>query len=88
MCNLISKSTIHRILREELGVWKVCARWVPRMLFEEHKALHIAAAIEFLSQYADEGESMLDRIITGDETMGVLLYSTDESSVQSLALSG
>ena len=33
----VSKSTIQRILSKKLGYRKVCTRWVPRMLTEDHK---------------------------------------------------
>ena len=33
----ISRSLLHEIVSDELGFWKLCARWVPKMLTEEHK---------------------------------------------------
>lgn len=68
MCNPVSRMTIDRIVKEELHFRKVCARWVPRELTTDHKNNRMAAAIEFLTRYQEEGEAMLDRIITGDET--------------------
>jgi len=47
---------------------KVCARWVPRMLKQEHKEQRIQVCQDLLKQYEAEGNSFLDRIITGDET--------------------
>jgi len=47
---------------------KVCARWVPRMLTQEHKEQRIQVCHDLLKQYDAEGNSFLDRIITGDET--------------------
>ncbi|XP_049952831.1 protein GVQW3-like [Schistocerca serialis cubense] len=38
LCTLVpevSRSTNHRILTETLNYWKMCARWVPRMLTED-----------------------------------------------------
>jgi len=46
---------------------KVCARWVPRMLTQEHKELRMQNCQDLLNQYEAEGDSFLDRIITGDE---------------------
>ena len=34
---LISKDSVYRILTEELGMRKLCARWVPRLLTPEQK---------------------------------------------------
>ena len=47
---------------------KVCARWVLRMLTQEHKEHRMQVCQELLNQYKAEGDSFLDRIITGDET--------------------
>ncbi len=63
----ISHPTICKILHDELGLLKVCARWVPKLLTDEHKQNHMAAAIKFLSMYHAKGESLFDRIVTGDE---------------------
>ena len=47
---------------------KICARWVPRMVTQEHKEQHMQVCQGLLNQYETEGDSFLDRIITGDET--------------------
>jgi len=47
---------------------KVCARWFPRMLTQEHKEHHMQVCQDLLNQYEAEGDNLLDRIITGDET--------------------
>lgn len=60
--------TIQRIVRTDLGFRKVCARWVPHELTEEYKNRRMAAALDFLARYEAEGELMLSRIVTGDET--------------------
>ena len=44
---------------------KVCARWVPRMLTQENR---MQVCQDLLNQYEADGDSFLDRIITGDET--------------------
>jgi hypothetical protein len=46
---------------------KVCARWVPRMLKQEHKEHRTQVCHDILKQYEAEGVSFLDRIITSDE---------------------
>jgi len=33
----ISRTLLYDIVSSHLGYWKVCARWVPKMLTEEHK---------------------------------------------------
>jgi hypothetical protein len=47
---------------------KVCTRWVPPMLTQEHKEHRMQVCQDLLNQYKAEGDSFLDRIITGDET--------------------
>jgi hypothetical protein len=47
---------------------KVYARWVPRMLTQEYKEHRMEVCQSLLDQYEAEGDSLLDRITTGDET--------------------
>lgn len=75
------KTTIHKILTEHLGYSKVCARWVPKMLTEDHKQQRVAASREFLQSHATDGEDFLDSIVTGDETW--VHYTTPETKEKS-----
>jgi len=52
------------------------------MLAEEHKKLCVACAWTFLMCYHKEGDSMLNHIVTGDETW--VSHITPESKQQSL----
>ena len=47
---------------------KVCARWVPQMLTQEHKEHCMQVCQDLLNQYGAESDSFLNGIITGDET--------------------
>ncbi len=47
---------------------KVAARWVPRLLLDEDKKRWMGAALEFLLEYNEVGDEILDRIGTGDES--------------------
>lgn len=69
-------SSIHRIIRQELGMVKVCARWVPRVLSSQQKLQRVADSTAFLKQYRERGERFLDSIITADETW-VSLYDPE-----------
>ena len=62
----MSKTTIHETVTEELGYRKLCARWVPKMLTDDHKMKRMGSALKFLTRYAQEDE-FLDSIVTGDE---------------------
>ena len=49
----VSKSTIDKILIKHLHYRKVCARWFPKMLTEDHKRQYVEAARRFLELYAE-----------------------------------
>ncbi len=73
LCNATSNDnsyiTVHKIVTEDLMYRKVCSRCILRQLLDEHKRKCMGAALEFLSRYESEGEPMLERIVTGDETL-------------------
>ena len=66
----VSKTTIQEAVREKLGYRKLCARWVPKMLTDDHKTKRMDSALKFLMRYAQEGDEFLDSIVTGDEIWG------------------
>lgn len=76
----VSRSSLYSIVTEQLGYRKVCARWVPKMLTDDHKTRRMAAALEFLDRYIT-GEDFLKSIVTGDETW--VQYDTPETKRQS-----
>ncbi len=59
----ISLSTIHEIIRNCLGFKKLCARWVPKMLTNDHISARMGLCLQFPQRYAVEGEEFLDRIV-------------------------
>ncbi|XKL67371.1 hypothetical protein PGB90_002862 [Kerria lacca] len=61
-----SRSSVQHII-QELGYRKLTAKSVPRLLSEQQKNIHCATALDFLSQYHNEGSSLIDQIITGYE---------------------
>uniref|UniRef100_A0A0A9YJU3 Mariner Mos1 transposase n=2 Tax=Lygus hesperus TaxID=30085 RepID=A0A0A9YJU3_LYGHE len=78
----LTRSSVYRIITEDLNCSKVCARWVPRLLSDQHKQDRTEAAHRFLEMLEDEGESLYDRIVTGDETW--IHHYTPESKKQSM----
>lgn len=78
----VSRTIIHELVKHHLHYAKICARWVPRMLTDEHKNKRMAAALTFLERYSVEGDSFLTRIVTGDETW--ICYASPESKRQSM----
>ena len=59
-----------------------CARWVPKMLTEEHKLKRQAIALDSPTRYSEEGDDFLSRVVTGDETW--VSHATPESKQQSM----
>jgi len=45
---LISRSLLHDIVTKKLGYHKFCARWVPKLLSEDHKKQRMEASLTFL----------------------------------------
>jgi histone-lysine N-methyltransferase SETMAR len=80
----LSRSLIHEIVKKYLHYKKICARWIPQMLTEEHRCKHTSAALTFLEHYHQEGDNFLDQIlvVTGDETW--VSHNIPESKRQSL----
>ncbi len=44
----IPKTMLHRILRDDLGMWRVCSTWVPHMLTREQLNTHLEMCQENL----------------------------------------
>jgi histone-lysine N-methyltransferase SETMAR len=63
----VSFTTILNILHQHLGLSKVSARWVPRMLTPLQKRQRVECS-EFLDLCWDNHDEILRRIVTGDET--------------------
>lgn len=76
----LSKWSVNKILTDDLGFTKRCARWVPRLLTQAHKDERIRCAREFLrSCRANPG--YLNHTITTDETW--IYFTTPEMKEQS-----
>ena len=63
----IDQATVHKILREDLHMRKIAAKWVPYALTEQQKLCRYETCIN-LETYQKEGENLLNNIITIDET--------------------
>ncbi|KAJ4435469.1 hypothetical protein ANN_18085, partial [Periplaneta americana] len=77
----ISRSLLGEIVSQHLGYHKICARWVPRQLSDQHKTQRIASALTFLMRYHTDGDAFLDQIVTGDEIW--VSHNTPETKRQS-----
>ena len=61
------QATVHKILREDLHMRKIDEKWVPHALTEQQKWCRYETCIH-LERYQNEGENLLNNIITIDET--------------------
>jgi hypothetical protein len=64
-----SHGLAYSIMHGRLKFQKVCARWVPRQLKDQEKINLMGLSLQRLLQYAGEGEHMLNRTVTGDESL-------------------
>ena len=64
----IHSSSVLKILRERLGLRKICARWVPHLLTDEQKQTRVRLASQVIEKYDKCDPRRLEQIVTGDET--------------------
>ena len=83
----VGHGSAYKIVHDMLGFRKVCARWVPRELTEEHKRNRVEICQSLLNRYSDQGEAFLERIVTGDETW-VHHFETESKRQQGMETSG
>ncbi|GBM72402.1 hypothetical protein AVEN_175576-1 [Araneus ventricosus] len=77
----ISQGTVSSILHEKLGVQKISARWVPRLLSMENKRNRVINSEAGLESFRHNLDEFLSRYITVDETW--IHYYTPETKEQS-----
>jgi hypothetical protein len=63
-----SHGLAYSIMHDHLEFRKLWARWVPRELKHREKMNQMGLSLQHLLWYADEGEDMLNRTFTGDES--------------------
>ncbi|GFY16424.1 uncharacterized protein TNCV_2350671 [Trichonephila clavipes] len=80
--NPILQSLSHEIVTKHLLFKNLSARWIPNTLTPEHKIYSLGAALTFLLRYHDDGDEVLDRIVTDDETW--ISHFTPEIKQQSM----
>ncbi|OQV14315.1 hypothetical protein BV898_11434 [Hypsibius exemplaris] len=64
----IGSAALDIILHHELGLKKLCARWVPHLLQEGQKQARVDFALKILSRCRKNPELFLRRILTEDES--------------------
>ena len=64
----LSYGTVYTILHEKLGLSKLRARWIPRMLTAQQKQTRAESSLALLHLYNESPEDFISRVVTGDET--------------------
>src|SRR5436190_23298789 len=77
----ISKERVCHILTEELGMRKLTARWVPRLLTLDQKRIRMNISKALLERFKRNESDFLRRLITVDETW--IHHFTPETKEQS-----
>lgn len=77
----MSKETVCHILNQDLGMRKLSARWVPRLLTLDHKRARMNISSALLAQFRGNKTEFWRRLITVDETW--IHHYTPETKNQS-----
>ena len=64
----IHSSSVLKILCEQLGLCKICTRWVPHLLTDEQKQSRVRLASQVIEKYDKCDPRRLEEIVTGVET--------------------
>ncbi|GFV51045.1 histone-lysine N-methyltransferase SETMAR [Trichonephila clavipes] len=64
----VFRSVVYKIVTEDLNFKKLYSRWVPRPLTAAYRENRFAISLNFLIHYEEEGNDILSRIVTGNET--------------------
>ena len=67
-CVGISVGAAHTILRRDLKMRRISARWIPYLLTKEQKLARVKIAKQLLKQFPKYNNRSFTNIITGDET--------------------
>ncbi|UYV65562.1 hypothetical protein LAZ67_3004702 [Cordylochernes scorpioides] len=76
------KTTVDRIMRKHLGLRKISARWVPKPLTPDQKAVRGKLSSDNLALFEANPEEFVNRFVTMDETWAH--HFTPESKQQSM----
>ena len=63
----LNRQTVHEIVTFELGMQKICAKLVPKILTKEQKENRRNLCLDLLERIEND-KNILRHVITGDET--------------------
>ena len=64
----ISKTLLHEIISDDLGMKKVCTKWIPKLFISLQRATRVDCYEEFLKNCNQDPTGFFSRIVTKDET--------------------
>ena len=67
-CIGISVEAAHTILRRDLKIERISARWIPHLVTKEQKLARVRIAKQLLKQFPKFNNRSFTNIISGDET--------------------
>jgi hypothetical protein len=68
------------ILKRDLGMWHITARWIPHLLTDKQKLVRLETAMKILKMFPKYQGKQFSDIITGDETWVHLFKPTRKVS--------
>ena len=78
----MSHGSAYNIVHNDLRYRKVCSRWVPRQLSDDHKCTWQTICQEHLDHHAHKGDTFLHQIVKGDKSS--VYHYVPESKRQSV----
>ena len=80
----ISDGSVKTIIKQHLQYSKVCARWIPRLLTNEHKSTRLQVAQSLLSQYEQKG-TFFGFYRDNGRDVGALLHAREQTFFDAVA---
>jgi hypothetical protein len=66
---MLGAQNVNGLSQKQIKVQKImCTCWVHKMLMDYHKNKWMGSTLKFLMRYMQEGDEILDSVVTGDET--------------------
>ncbi len=72
-----------KIILVRMGMREICAKWVPKLLNDEHKCNRVAEGLDLKSHYHAKREDLFHQIVTGDEKW-VHHFTQDEECIKAV----
>lgn len=80
--SLLSEEEAYEIVHDNLGLKKICERWVPRLWTPEQRSYRVEVSRQLLDRSDNEGDDFLNSIIIGDDSF--IQYYTPTNAPKNL----